>query len=77
LLWFQLLGAIEFPNKNPACNFSSFPTEVGATFDQAGNCHHKHAYRGAGRKSNTSDCFKSVIFLNDLMQLVSEEFRQF
>ena len=84
----QLLGTIGLPNKNSAWNFSffffffawnfsTFLTDVGCTFDRAGNCHSKHAYRGVARKSNNSDCFKSVIFLNDLMQWVSEEFRQF
>lgn len=73
----QPLETIGLPNKNSAWNFSTFLIDVGSTFDQAGNCHSKHAYQGAARKSNNSDCFKSVIFLNDLMQWVSEEFRQF
>lgn len=51
------------PHKDSANNFPSFLTESGCTFDQAGNCHGKHAYPGAARKSNNSDCFKSVIFL--------------
>lgn len=40
----QLLETIGLPNKNSAWNFSTFLTDVGCTFDRAGNCHSKHAY---------------------------------